>query len=221
MTILGKIIYASAKLLATFAKLSIHVIFYTVFLIVSLDPTRSERQIFLFVPQILVFVAQLLIMYKNDWYTASEAGYCLNLNSAYIWPTSANRAIGNPRPLGLWVRWRGKTFRFEDLHAKITNSTSKFKIIPLIPASLILPFYTMGRLSRYPASYGFLPSSTSRTQYQARFSATIGKQNFGNLLCSPIDDTGLNALLLVVQLAFSSVFCIRSQVILSRYDRGV
>ena len=44
MTILGKIIYASAKLLATFAKLSIHVIFYTVILIRTLDPTRYDLE---------------------------------------------------------------------------------------------------------------------------------------------------------------------------------
>ena len=45
----------------------------------------------------MVFWFQLYIIYIVDWYMAKDGGYCLNANSAYIWPTSANTSIERPR----------------------------------------------------------------------------------------------------------------------------
>ena len=144
------------------------------------DPTISDVQLIIAAPQAAVYVLQLLIIYRVDWAMAKEGGYCLNINSAYIWPTSANlsienkahRELGTDEPLDLpkLPKWFN------------TSSSSKlgymFKAILSLPFYIFVPIFTPRKLRDFPSVYGFQPSATSRKQFQGRFSTSLGEYEF-------------------------------------------
>ena len=190
MNILGKTCYTFSTILATFVKLSIHTISYAAVLIESIDPKRSDVQIGLFVSQLLVFFFQLQIMFIVDWIMAEEgsSGYCLNVNSAFIWPTSANLSIEPQRLRELKVDntqlFVPKMFNkfytrvCKDMLKIFNQLPAQLKVVLWIPASIFFASRTPTKLSRFPSLYGFQPSITSRKQFQARFSASLGEYEF-------------------------------------------
>ena len=187
MNILGKICYTLSTFLATFVKLSIHTISYATVLIASIDPKRSDVQFGLFVSQLLVFVFQLQIMFIVDWVMAKEggAGYCLNVNSAFIWPTSANLSTERQRLRELKVDNTKLFFpkMLTKIYTRLCKDTLKMfnklpapqKAVLWIPTSLFLASQTPAKLGRFPSQYGFQSSVTSRKRFQARFSASLGE----------------------------------------------
>ena len=118
-----------------------------------IDPTISDVQLIIAAPQAAVYVLQLLIIYRVDWAMAKEGGYCLNINSAYIWPTSANLSIEN------------KAYR------ELGSPEPKDILCPN-------PIWTPRGLRDFPSVYGFQPSATSRKQFQGRFSTSLGEYEF-------------------------------------------
>ena len=238
MNFFGNVCYTLSTFLATFVKLTIHTICYTTVLIASIDPTRSDVQFSLFASQLLVFVFQLQIMFIVDWAMVKEggSGYCLNVNSAYIWPTSANLSIERLRLRELkedtsqlyLVRLftRIYTTLCKALPKIFNDLTALQKFFLWIPASIILPTFTPARLGRFPSEYSFQPSVTSRKQFQARFSTSIGKYEFCKCVqyLKSVTEShflGLNALLLVFQLLFALTFSRASGMDLGRHVERV